>query len=111
MNPPKMALEDAWKTLGEDPGEVMSRISGLPTRQERIAAVEKALEDARKIAKKLSAVHHPDKNPGDQSSAARFKRVQEAVDTIAYHTEQIKKKNADLDGRIALDRDGFIEIK
>ncbi len=40
-------------------------------------------DDIRKAYRKLARKHHPDLNPGDQSSEDRFKNVQEAYDILS----------------------------
>src|SRR6185369_1192429 len=39
-------------------------------------------DDVRKAYRKLARKYHPDLNPGDKSSEARFKNVQEAYDIL-----------------------------
>lgn len=39
-------------------------------------------EEVKKAYRKLARDHHPDRNPGDKEAENRFKRVQEAYDTI-----------------------------
>jgi DnaJ family protein C protein 7 len=39
--------------------------------------------DIKKAYRKLAIVHHPDKNPDDESAAARFKEIGEAYETLS----------------------------
>ena len=38
--------------------------------------------DIKKAYRKLAIIHHPDKNPNDESAAARFKDIGEAHETL-----------------------------
>jgi DnaJ homolog subfamily C member 7 len=39
--------------------------------------------DIKKAYRRLSLVHHPDKNPNDESAAERFKDISEAYETLS----------------------------
>lgn len=39
--------------------------------------------DIKKAYRKLAIVHHPDKNPGDEAAAERFKDIGEAYETLS----------------------------
>jgi DnaJ family protein C protein 7 len=39
--------------------------------------------DIKKAYRRLAIVHHPDKNPDDESAAERFKDVGEAYETLS----------------------------
>ena len=50
-----------------------------------ILGVQKDADDAqiKKAYRKLAIVHHPDKNPGDERAAERFKDIGEAYETLS----------------------------
>lgn len=51
----------------------------------KILGVEKDANDMdiKKAYRRLAIVHHPDKNPDDESAAERFKDVGEAYETLS----------------------------
>ena len=51
----------------------------------KILGVEKDADDneIKKAYRKLAIVHHPDKNPGDEAAAERFKDIGEAYETLS----------------------------
>jgi uncharacterized protein (DUF342 family) len=108
-----MNVSDAWTVLGKDWNSIAETLSSLPDAAARIQATESLLIDAKKLAKKLMAVHHPDKNPGDFDAAARFQRVKDALLTIEDNTESFKAKHESMKARAEqrAASDGFIVIK
>lgn len=87
-----MDVSEAWMALGEDPEAIMAELMAHPDVPSRIKAAEAALARAERIGKALLSAHHPDKNPGDQAAAGRFRRVMVALEAIRYHTEELKKR-------------------
>lgn len=51
----------------------------------KILGIEKDAteQQIKKAYRKLAIVHHPDKNPGDEAAAERFKEIQEAHETLS----------------------------
>lgn len=88
-----MDLSNAWKALGEDPDEIFDEIRNAGTVKDRIQKAKDLLKNAEKLAKALMAVHHPDKNPGNNKSKYKFSRVQNAIESIRYNTEQLEEIN------------------
>lgn len=91
-----MDVSEAWMALGEDPNAVVAELMSHPDIPSRIRAAEAALARAERIGKALLSAHHPDKNPGDQAAAGRFRRVMAALAAIRYHTEELKKRAAEV---------------
>ena len=44
-------------------------------------------DDIRRAYRRLAAEHHPDRNPGDESAAARFQRVRQAYEMLKNPTK------------------------
>jgi len=82
-----MPVGIAWTTLGYNFPDVISRLISFPKSQ-RVAAANTELELARKAARQLLVLHHPDKG-GDPE---KFKRVNEAIQSIEAHTYEFAKK-------------------
>lgn len=101
-----MNLGDAWNILGRDVSDVVAEIRRRPV-EERSRAADEQLEAARGLAKKLMALHHPDRNPGDQEAAKRFRRVQDALDVVRAETESLKERL----GQRTEGRAVFIEVQ
>jgi molecular chaperone DnaJ len=57
-----MAKQDYYATLG--------------------VAREASADDLKKAYRKLAMQHHPDRNPGDKASEAKFKELNEAYDVL-----------------------------
>jgi DnaJ family protein C protein 7 len=51
----------------------------------QILGVEKDADDnqIKKAYRRVALVHHPDKNPGDDDAAERFKDITEAYETLS----------------------------
>ena len=103
-----MTLSEAWALLGRDSGRIIATLAGVP-REQRVAAAEKVLEKARRMAAKASAPHHPDVG-GDP---AKFKRVWDALKVIEEHTAEFKSRMAEVQRKIEerAEKGPFIEIK
>ena len=102
-----MDLREAWNTLGCDPDQVFERIRSAGSRASRAEAAGKELDYARSLARKLLGLHHPDKNPGDEEAAKRFRRVGDALRAIEDGT--IKFQDLARQEPVK-ERDVFIEI-
>jgi hypothetical protein len=87
---PIYSIYEAWKILGKDAKQIIRIAMNYPSLDERIKVIDEILVRARKIAKKLSAQHHPDVNPNDPDAERKFKDVQLALKSIEYHTNQFK---------------------
>ena len=82
-----MSVGVAWTILGFDAQAVILKLVKTP-RAHRVEAARQELEDARKAAKKLMALHHPDRG-GDPE---KFRRVAEALQAIETETEEFARK-------------------
>ena len=82
-----MTIGIAWTVLGFDFKDVITRLIQTP-KSKRVEAAHKELEEAKKTAKQLLALHHPDRG-GDPE---KFKRVNEAIQSIEAHTAEFSKK-------------------
>lgn len=87
-----MLLNEAWIILGKNPTQIYAYLSTFNDLQEKIEAVEKLLEQAKKTSKMLLAQFHPDKNPDNIVALEKFKSVNQAINSIEFHTEEFKKK-------------------
>jgi hypothetical protein len=85
-------LKDAWLILGEDPKEIYTKIASQPSISSKIETVSNLFIYAKTISKKLLAQNHPDRNPNDAEAEKRFKRVQEALAAIEFHTDEFRVK-------------------
>lgn len=97
----RMAVGDAWRILGEDPGRVVSEIRSAP-KASRADVAERLLERAKRTARRMMIQNHPDKNPGDPGAQRRFVAIQRALSSLEEHTSEFRKK---LSERIAADED------
>jgi hypothetical protein len=83
----RMPIDIAWTTLGFDYTEVRSDLVNTP-KGDRVEAVKNKLDEAKKMARQLLALHHPDKG-GDPK---KFRRVSEAIQSIEATTEEFTRK-------------------
>jgi len=107
LSPPMKAYE-AWSVLGKDPARVFSRLASLP-RSGRAAAAAEDLSEARRIAKSLMAVHHPDRG-GDPKE---FRRVNDAIISLESYMEEFSRRLAEADEKDAVRRESrpvFIKL-
>jgi hypothetical protein len=106
-----MNVADAWTILGKDWDALVRDLQALPDSASRVQEAERLLIDARKLAKRLMAVHHPDKNPDDLEATKRFQRVKEALEIVESNTALFKAKYEALKTRVEQRQDGFIVLK
>ena len=99
-----LSLPEAWLVLGRDPKRVADAIRGS---RDRVEAAQAELEEARKIARGLLALHHPDRNQGSPKAAERFRLVQEAIEVVEKATEELRATGG---MRRVKERDVFIEV-
>lgn len=78
-----LSLRDAWLVLGRDPEAVAEAVGSS---KDQGAAADAELETAKKAARRLMGVHHPDKNGSPESYAL----VQEALRTVEEKTARFK---------------------
>ena len=88
-------LQEAWSILGRDINTILSEVSCVDKR-ERPKALWKLVDGARKTARTLLAKHHPDRG-GDPNE---FRKVQQSLDSIVFHTEEYERKVLDSIRRI-----------
>jgi hypothetical protein len=86
-----MTLDAAWRVLGKDPNELVSSMRKLPDLDARLLAAEAACEDAKRLAKGVMGKNHPDVNPGDPGAAVRFREAQDALESIRWHTQELRE--------------------
>ncbi len=79
--------QNAWLILGKDPEAVFAAIP----RAERAAAAAEDLVEARKLAKALMALHHPDRG-GDPE---KFRMVGRALASIEEHVDGFSRALAE----------------
>ena len=87
-----MPLNEAWSMLGKNPVQIYAYLSTFTNLQERIEAIDRLLEQAKKTARMLLAQFHPDKNPDNIAALEKFKNINQAIGSIEFHTEEFKKK-------------------
>ncbi len=104
-----MELAEAWITLGRDPAKVVAKIVAAGDRDSRVLAAEAELAIAHSLAKKLMAVHHPDRNPGDLEAPERFRRVGVALKFIEDETARLRERVKRLADEVD-DRGVFIDF-
>lgn len=82
-----MTLGEAWAVLGRDAGQILLELKAHP-KAKRIELAREMLHDAKKLAKKLMASHHPDRG-GDPG---KFIAVQKAVAILEHHTAEFESR-------------------
>ncbi len=101
-----LSLRDAWLVLGREPKRVAAAIKA---RADRVAAADELLESARRLARRLLGLHHPDRNPGDPEARERFDLVQEALSVVEAGTEDFRRQpeaRPRKDGAVFIEVDG-----
>ncbi len=101
-----LSVRDAWLVLGRRPGQVKADIQAHESERE---GVDAQLEVAKSLAKKLMALHHPDRNPGDARAAERFRLVQDALQAVEDGTRAFREAAEKKVG--ARDKAVFIEVE
>jgi len=99
-----LSLRDAWLVLGREPRKVAAFIKA---RSDRVAAAEELLGSARRLARRLLGLHHPDRNPEDPEARERFDLVREALAVVEAGTEDFRERP---EARPRRDGDVFIEV-
>ena len=89
---------------------VLEGTSDLPTVEAKMEAVEQAGRLANKLARKLLAESHPDKNPGDQAAARRYQQVLDALESVKSHTDGFRRQVEEIKERIDNPPEGSIQI-
>lgn len=84
---PAMSAVEAWKILGKEPQKIFARLASIPKINRQSAVTEDIIE-ARKLAKALMAIHHPDIG-GDPKV---FRRVNDAIMSLEICTEDYIQK-------------------
>jgi hypothetical protein len=105
-----MDVARAWEILGTDVNHVLRGTADLPTVSAKLKAVEEACGLANKLARKLLAVDHPDRKPGDAAAARRFREVSDALEAVRSHTESFRARVVEIREREKNPPDGFIKI-
>lgn len=104
-----MDVAAAWQVLGRDVNQVLHGTSDLPTVEAKMEAVEQAAALANRLAKKLLAQNHPDRNP-EPTAAGRYQEVLDALEAIRSHTEGFRSRVDAIKDRIANPPEGSIQI-
>src|SRR5262245_61731246 len=98
-----MRLYRLWMAsrTGEEEAREVGRTMPQRDYYEVLGVARDATPDAiKKAYRALARKHHPDVNPGDKSSEAKFKEVQQAYDILA---DQEKRAAYDRYGHAAFD--------
>jgi hypothetical protein len=80
-------IEEAWSILGVDYQKIYHILSSK-SKSERGETARLEFEKAKKIARSIMVVNHPDKNPGSQEAEDRFKLAASALASIEAHTDK-----------------------
>ncbi len=78
-----LSLRDAWLVLGRDPVAVAEAVASS---KDQVAAARAELERAKTAAKKLMALHHPDRKGSEES----FSLAQEALRVVETKTAEFE---------------------
>lgn len=79
-----LSLREAWLILGRDPEKVATAVASS---KDQGAAADAELARARKAAKKLMALHHPDR----QGSPESFTLARTALEVVEAKTAKFKE--------------------
>lgn len=111
-----MNVASAWAVLGRDWAAIVKDMADQPDTPSKVTRAEELLAEAKKLARKLMAEHHPDRNPDDPDATIRFQAASAALATIEADTAQLRSRYQEMQRRaeqLAKKRakDGFIVIK
>ena len=82
-----MSINEAWETLGVNIEKIYDILSSTP-RLKRGDAAKSEYEKAKKLARDIMVINHPDKNPDDKNAENKFKRIGEALRSIEIYTNE-----------------------
>ena len=83
----RLTSEEAWKILEVDSKTVFQHLSATPNNL-KIMVADKQLKLARKLARNLSALNHPDTG----GNPKKFILIQSALSSLEFHIENFKKR-------------------
>lgn len=97
MEKAEFDLEKSWSILGKNAAVLISKLRSIVDPDQRVEAAEKALANAKTIARQLQANYHPDKNP---NNVDRFIEVGKAIKSIEIYTKEMRDKRESFKNQI-----------